>query len=162
WARVDGVVDEGDGYRVIVHVADTSSPVRLVGSLARSVGALLLLEAGEAPEDIGPRSEVWAAAAGFGVLSLSASHVYSKSRGGVNVHQGTALGPDALATTLALFCAVRGVKPGKAAAHLSPTPREAFDEAWRVIDSNRALLHKLRESPELLEDGVFELEAPKG
>jgi hypothetical protein len=80
----------------------------------------------------------------------------------VSVHQGTALGPDALATTLALFCAVRGIKPTKAASHLSPTPREAFDEACRTIDSNRALIQKLRESPELLEDGVFELEAPKG
>src|SRR5581483_5623917 len=158
WARVDGVVDEGDGYRVLVHVADTGSPVRLVGSLVRSVGSLLLLEAGEEPEDIGARSEIWAGAAGLGVLALSASHVYSKSCGGVNVHQGTALGPDALATMLALFCAVRGIKPGKASAHLSPTPKEAFEEAWRTIDSNRALVKKLRASPELLADGVFELE----
>src|SRR5581483_6891248 len=71
-------------------------------------------------------------------------------------------GPDALATMLALFCAVRGIKPGKASAHLSPTPKEAFEEAWRTIDSNRALVKKLRASPELLADGVFELEAPKG
>lgn len=162
WARVDGVVDEGDGYRVLVHVADTASPVRLVGSLVRGVGSLLLLEAGEKPDDIGPRSEIWAGAAGLGVLALSASHVYSKSCGGVNMHQGTALGPDALATMVALFCAVRGIKPGRASAHLSPTPKEAFEEAWRTIDSNRALVKKLRESPELLADGVFELEAQKG
>jgi hypothetical protein len=163
WSRVDGVLDEDDGYRVLVHVADTTSPARLVGSLARSVGALLSCEAGEAQDaDIAARSEVWAAAAGFGVLLLSSAHVYSKSCGGVSVHQGTMLDVDALATMLALFCAVRGIKPSKAAAHLGPTPREAFDEAWRLVDSNRELVRKLRETPELLEDGVFELEPPKG
>ncbi len=163
WSRVDGVIDEDEGYRVLVHVADTGSPVRLVGSLARSVGALLSCESGVAQDgDIGARSEVWAGAAGFGVLLLSASHVYSKSCGGVNVHQGTMLDVHALATMLALFCAVRGIKPSKAATHLGPTPREAFDEAWRVVDSNRELVRKLRETPELLEDGVFDLEPPKG
>ena len=51
----------------------------------------------------------------------------ANSCGGVNMHQGTALGPDALGAMLALFCAVRGIKPGKATAHLSPTPKEAFE-----------------------------------
>jgi hypothetical protein len=163
WSRVDGVLDEDDGYRVLVHVADTGSPARLVGSLARSVGALLSSEAGVAQDaDIGARSEVWASAAGFGVLLLSASHVYSKSCGGVNVHQGTTLDVETLAMMLALFCAVRGIKPGVAAKHLGPTPKEAFEEAWRTVDSNRELVRKLRETPELLTDGVFELEPPKG
>lgn len=163
WSRVDGVLDEDEGYRVLVHVADTASPARLVGSLARSVGALLCCEAGGAQDEhIAARSEVWAGAAGFGVLLLSASHVYAKSCGGVSVHQGTMLDVEAQATMLALFCAVRGIKPSKAAGHLGPTPREAFDEAWRLVDSNRELVRKLREAPELLEDGVFDLEPPKG
>jgi len=163
WSRVDGVLDEEDGYRVLVHVADTGTPARLVGSLARSVGALLSSEAGVPQDaDTAVRCEVWAGAAGFGVLLLGAAHVYSKSCGGVNVHQGTALDVDALATMLALFCAVRGIKPGKATSHLAPTPREAFDEAWQLVDSNRELVRKLREAPELLVGGAFELEPPKG
>lgn len=163
WSRVDGVMDEGDGYRVVVHVADTGTPARLVGSLARSVGALLSCEAGVEPDaDIGPRSEVWACAAGFGVLLLGAAHVYSKSCGGVNMHQGTALDVDALGAMLALFCAVNGIKPAKAAKHLQPTAREAFDEAWRLVDSNPELVRKLKKTPELLVGGAFELEPPKG
>lgn len=166
-ARVDGVLDEGDGYRVLLHVGDTGSPARLVGSLARGVGAVVACEAGEPltqppGEDTGARSEVWAAATGFGVLLLGASHVYAKSCGGVSVHRGTALDTDALAVLLALFCAVRGIKPALAEPHLGPTQREAFDEARRLVGDNAELVRKLRESPELLEDGVFELERPKG
>jgi hypothetical protein len=163
WSRVDGVLDEGDGYRVLVHVLDTSNPVRLVGCLARGVGAVLLCEAGEEQdEDVGARSEVWAAASGLGICLLNASHVYTKGCGGVSIHQSTALDVHALAMMLALFCAVRGIKPRVVRAHLQPTQREAFDEAVRIVSSNDDLVDKLRDTPELLEDGIFELAPPKG
>jgi hypothetical protein len=163
WSRLDGALDEGDGYRVLVHVADTGNPVRLTTALARGAGAVLLAEAGEEPDgDLGARSEIFAVAAGLGVLLLNGSHVFSKGCGGVNVHSGTALSPDELALALALFCAVHGKKKGEAREHLAPTQREAFDAAWAWVASNKRLVAALRTAPETLVDGIFPMEETKG
>jgi hypothetical protein len=161
--RLDGVVDEGDRYRVLVHVADTANPARLTSALARGVGALLLCEAGEEQdEDIGARSEVWATAAGLGSLLLGGAHVFAKSCGGVRVHQGTALSLEELSFLAALFCKVNDVKPARLRANVPPTQREAFDEAWSIVEANDKLVNTLRRTPELLVDGVFTLEGSKG
>ena len=162
-ARLDGVVDEGHRYRALVHVQDTANPARLTTALARSVGAVLLCEAGEEQDqDVGAKSEVWAAAAGLGPLLLNGAHVFAKSCGGVRVHQGTALSLEELSFMTALFCRVNKLDPRKARGALPPTQREALDEAVELVDANEKLVRTLRRTPELLADGVFELEAPKG
>lgn len=161
--RIDGVADEGNGYRVTVHVADTASPARLTAALSRGVGALLLCEAGEEQDrDVGARSEVWAAAAGLGPMLLGGAHVVTKSCSGLRVHRGTALSLEELSFLVALFCSVNAEKPGRLRANLAPMQREAFGAAWSVVRANAALVRTLRDTPELLVDGVFTLEGSKG
>lgn len=161
--RIDGVVDEGNRYRVMVHLADTATPARLTAALARSVGALLLCEAGEEQDrDIGARSEVWAAAAGLGPMLLGGAHVVSKSCSGLRVHRGTALSLEELSFLVSLFCRVSDDKPSTLRPHLAPMQREAFDGAWSIVRANAALVRTLRDTPELLVDGLFTLEGSKG
>jgi hypothetical protein len=78
------------------------------------------------------------------------------------MHQGTFLGVEELATLLALYTRVHGVKPSAARAHLETTQREAFDVALRWVDSNDALVEALRDAPHTLSDGVFAMEPTKG
>ncbi len=163
-ARLDGVAHVGSGYRLPLAMADTGTPARMVASLARGVGAMILAEAGEEPDasEVGVRSELAAAASGMGLLLLAASHVYQKSCGGVHVHQGTALGVAETAVLVALFCGQHEIRPARARAHMEATQREAFDEAWAWMESNRELARALREEPESVAEGAFKLARPRG
>lgn len=145
-----------DGYRVIVAVNDVANPDVLTTSLARSVGALVLHEAGLEAEP--GDEEIAATACGFGVLLASGAAVWAKSCGGLRMAQATALSVEETAVTLALFAAVHGVKSGAARAHLGATQREALDLAEAWVESNPLLVETLRDRPELLESGAFSME----
>jgi hypothetical protein len=163
-AAYDGVVDIDDGYRVMVKVADVSNPVLLTTSLARSIGSMVLVEAGEevSSREAAIASELAATMCGFGVLLLAGSAVYTKACGGLRMHAATVMSVPELALSLALFLRVHDVDTGKARAHLETTQREAFAEALRWVDSNEALVTALRDRPLELADGLFVIEPVRG
>lgn len=159
-----GVVETADGYGVLVHVSDTGDPTLLTTSLTRSVGRLVLFEAGD---DVDPRlegeaSELTAVACGLGLLLLNGSCVYKKGCGGMKRHQGTFLGTEELAFALALFVRATGAKPGAVRRHLEVTQREAWDAALAWVDGQPKLVKTLTDAPERLTDGVFTLESKRG
>ena len=166
-AAHDGVAELDEGYRVDVKVTDVGNPMILTTSLARSVGALVLAEAGE---EIDARSspasratsEIAATVCGFGVLLVSGAAVYTKACGGLRMHTATHLPLEDLTVALALFVRVHELKPSAARAHLETTQCEAFDEAMRWVDSNEAIVTALRDRPEDLTDGLFTIEPVRG
>ncbi len=160
----DNVIELDDGYIVEVATADVGNGVLITTNLARSVGALVLMEAGEElnPGEVGALSELAAVATGFGLLLLGGSHVYGKSCGGVRVHQATNHNLEELAVAVALFVREHDLKPSRARAHLETTQKEAFDDALVWVDSNPEIVATLRTQPHLLADGIFTIEATKG
>ncbi|MEO6419108.1 MAG: hypothetical protein ABIP39_06860, partial [Polyangiaceae bacterium] len=160
----DNVIELDDGYIVEVATTDVGHGVLLTTNLARSIGALVLMEAGEEvdPRELGALSELAAVATGFGVILLGGAHVYGKSCGGVRVHQATALGLEEVAVALALFVREHDHKASRARAHLETTQKEAFDEALVWLDSNPEIIASLRTAPQLLADGIFTVEPTKG
>ncbi len=158
------VIPMDQGYGVVVDVRDAGSPVTLTTTLARSVGTLVLAEGGEevSPDEVGPVSEVCAAALGLGLLLLNGAAVYAKGCGGIKLHRATHLTVEESAATLALFCRVYEHEPRRVKKHLEVTQAEAFDEALAWVDSNPVIVAQLRDTPELLEAGAFELLPPKG
>ncbi len=157
------VDDLDDRYRVSVAAKDVAHPVLLASSLARAVGGLVLLEAGEVAGDVGPAaSEIAAAMCGFGVLLAAGSAVWAKSCGGLTMAQATALSVEEAAVILALFIAVHGHSAADARRHLDATQREAFDHAVEWTESNPLLVETLRDWPALLEGGAFDIEPTRG
>jgi hypothetical protein len=158
-----GVQELQDGYRVVVATTDVGNPDVLTTSLARSVGALALLEAGEAGEEADPaEAEIVAVACGFGVLLANGAAVWAKSCGGLRMAQATVLGVEELSVALALFVAIHGTRPSEARSSLGATQREALDLAEAWVESNPLLVETLRERPALLEAGVFDIEPIRG
>jgi hypothetical protein len=159
-----GAVETRGGYGVIVNVLDAGEPTLLTTSLARSIGRLVLFEADEDVDarDEGALAELTAVACGFGVILLEGACVYKKGCGGMRRHQATFLSVEELAFALALFVRATEKKASVAKRHLSVTQREAFDAALEWVDGQPKLVRALREAPETLSDGVFELEAKKG
>jgi hypothetical protein len=159
-----GAIETDRGYAVVVDVRDVAEPSLLVASLARSAAGIVLAE-GEVdlPEgDVPAASEVLATAMGFGVILAQGACVYKKGCGGMRMHRGTHLGVDEHAVLLALFTRVEGKKPSAARSHLDTTQAEAFDEALKWVDSNHELVERLRDDPELLVDGLFEMKKSAG
>jgi hypothetical protein len=157
------VAEVEDGYRVFIAVTDVANPDVLTTSLARSVGALVLHEAGEDCEDgAAPESEIAAVACGLGVLLTGGSAVWAKSCGGLRMAQATVLPVEEMAVALALFVAVHGVKHSAAQAQLGATQREAFDLALAWTESNPLLVEALRDRPEILASGLFQMEPVRG
>jgi hypothetical protein len=156
-----GAVQElEDGYRVVVATTEVGNPDVLTTSLARSVGALALLEAGEEADPA--EAEIVAVACGFGVLLANGAAVWAKSCGGLRMAQATVLGVEELSVALALFVAVHGTRPSEARSSLGATQREALDLAEAWVESNPLLVETLRERPALLEAGVFDIEPIRG
>ncbi len=154
------VIELEDGYRVEVAATDVGNPDVLSASLARSVGALVLHEAGE---PVGAEtSEIAAVVCGFGVLLLNGSAVWAKSCGGLRMAQATVLPVEEIAVALALFAAVHGYKVSEARRHLGATQREAFDAAQDWVESNPLLMESLRDRPARLESGTLDLEPVRG
>ena len=84
-----GAVETPDGYAVVVAASDVGQQKLLTASLARSMGRLVLFEAGEEvdPRVEGPISELTAVACGLGVILLSGACVYKKGCGGMKNHE---------------------------------------------------------------------------
>jgi hypothetical protein len=157
-------VETDDGYMAVLAASDAGDNTVLTASLARSVGRIVLFEAGEDvdPRDEGPLSELTAVACGLGTILLNGASLYKKGCGGVKRHQATFLSVEELALAVALFVRVTDAKPGKVRKHLEVTQREAFDNALSWIDDQPKLVKALADEPETLEDGVFVLEEKKG
>lgn len=157
-------VETDDGYAVVLASSDVGEPKLLTASLARSMGRLVLFEAGEEvdPRVEGALSELTAVACGLGVILLNGACVYKKSCGGMRRHQGTFLGVEELALACALFVRVTDRKPGSVRRHLEVTQREAFDVALDWVDGQPKLVRALTNEPSTLEDGVFAFEQKKG
>ena len=159
-----GAVETVDGYAVTVASGDVGEPKLLTASLARSMGRLVLFEAGEQvdPRVEGALSELTAVACGLGVILLNGAALYKKGCGGVRRHQGTFLGVEELALACALFVRVTDRKPSSVRRHLDVTQREAFDIALGWLDGQPKLVRTLAKDPESLADGIFALEEKKG
>jgi hypothetical protein len=159
-----GAVETVDGYAVLLATADVGEPKLLTASLARSMGRLVLFEAGEEidPRVEGALSELTAVACGLGILLLSGAALYKKSCGGMRRHQGTFLGVEELALACALFVRTTDRKPGSVRRHLEVTQREAFDAALDWVDGQPKLVRALTKDPASLADGIFSLEEKKG
>jgi hypothetical protein len=157
------VVSLDEGYGVVIDVRDAGNPLTLTAALARSVGTVVLAEAGEevVEEDLGAVSEVCATVLGFGLILLNGSAVYAKGCGGVKLHRATHLSVAEHAGLLALFCRVYEHEPRRVKKHLEVTQAEAFDAALAWVDSNPLVIAQMRETPEILESGAFELSPPK-
>ncbi len=154
------VAELEDGYRVVVSATDVGSADVLSTSLARSVGALVLHEAGE---HVGAEaSEIAATVCGFGVLLLNGSAVWAKSCGGLRMAQATVMPAEEMAVALALFVAVHDHKVSHARKHLGATQREAFDVAQDWVESNPLLMESLRERPERLAAGAIDFDPVRG
>jgi hypothetical protein len=160
----DCLTDTADGYLMDVNVADAGNPTLLVTTLARSIGALVLAEAGEEvdPDDLGVMSEIAAVASGFGVLLHQGSYVYGKSCGGARVHQATSLSVEELGVLLALFVRYHDLKASSARRHLDVTQKEAFDCAMEWVDANESLVAALRDRPAEVAEGYVELSPVRG
>jgi len=148
------------GYRVSVPVTHLGNPDVLTASLARSVGAIVLHEAGEPGE--GKTSEIAAVMCGFGVLLANGAAIWGKSCGGLRMVQATVLTVDELAVALAIFAAVHRRKASQAREHFGATQREAFDLAHDWVESNPMLIDVLRARPAMLEAGLFDMEPVRG
>jgi hypothetical protein len=154
-------VEELDAhYRVVVSTNDVANADVLATSLARSIGALVLLETDE-PVSAG-ESELAAVACGFGVLLLNGAAVWAKSCGGLRMAQATSLSVEEMGVALALFAAVHEYKPSEARKHLGATQRAAFETAQDWVDSNPWLIESLRDAPHRLETGGIDLEPVRG
>jgi hypothetical protein len=149
-----------DGYRVMVSASDLGNADVLATSLARSIGSLVLLEAGEPLE--ADASEIAAVACGFGVLLANGASVWAKSCGGLRMAQATMLPVEQIAVALALFVAIDGRGSAGARRHLGATQREAFELAWDWVESNPLTIESLRDEPRRLESGVLDLEPVRG
>jgi hypothetical protein len=160
----DRVVERGEAYVIELPTQAVAHPVVLTATLARSVGTIVLAEAGEevGARELGGMSELSAIASGFGVLVASGGHVYGKSCGGARISKHTHLALEETAIALALFAELHGVKPSAVKTHLETTQRAAFVEAHDWVTSNPTLVTQLRTRPEMLEAGMFQCEETKG
>ena len=149
-----------DGYRVFVSSADVSQPDVLAASLARSIGALVLHEAGETAG--AGTSEIAAIVCGFGVLLANGASVWAKACSGLRMAQATVLSVEEVTVALALFAAVHECPASPVRKHLGVTQREALDVAQDWVDSNPMLVESLRDRPEALASGAFDLEPVRG
>jgi hypothetical protein len=157
-AGASNVTETDHGYVIDLNVADVGHATVLTTALARSIGEIVVHEAGE---DIAVRAEIAAVASGFGVLLANGAYIYGKSCGGARVVQATRLSVEELTHLLALFARQHEMKPSHARAELDTTAREAFDLALAWVDSNREISVALREHPASIAAGYFKIQPIK-
>jgi hypothetical protein len=155
-----GVEETSGGYRVVLEAPALHHLDALAASLARAMGALVLLEVNE--DASAARSEVAAIVCGFGVLVANGAAVWSKSCGGLRMARSTALSVEEAAVGLALFAALHGERPSKARKYLGTTQREAFAVACEWVESNDELVEQLRDRPSTLVGSAIALEPVRG
>ena len=157
--------DDGDSWVLQVPEAELRHPVVLTTNLARSLAYVFLVETREPEEVIEPPLDVTAdlaaVALGLGTLMLQGSYIYAKSCSGPSVGRVTSLSVGELAVAFALFVAIGEHKPRHARAELSATQQVLFDEAARLVEANRPLVHALRTRPEDIARGAFVFDTPQ-
>ncbi len=156
---VERLLDAGDTWQVNVLPGEAAQPVALSSALCRALALAVLREADAPPTHLNAdlAVDLTAVALGFGVLLLEGSHIYRKSCGGPSIARSTALGPTEVALVLALAAAVNEQPVRSVNKYLSPTQSEAFAEAKAWADSNAPLVQALRQDPERVARGGFEL-----
>ncbi|MEO7108910.1 MAG: hypothetical protein ABI183_00615 [Polyangiaceae bacterium] len=154
------VTETDHGYVIDLNVADVGHATVLTTALARSIGEIVVHEAGEeiAARAIAVRAEIAAVASGFGVILANGAYIYGKSCGGARVVQATRLSLEEHTHLLALFLRHHDIKPSLARSELDTTAREAFDAALIWVDSNREIATALREHPASLAAGYFKIQ----
>ncbi len=155
--NASNVTELEHGYMIDLNVSDVGHATVLTTALARSIGEIIVHEAGEeiAARAIAVRAEIAACASGFGVLLANGAYIYGKSCGGARVVQATRLSVEEHSHLLALFLRQHEIKPSVARSELDPTAREAFDLALAWVDSNREIASALRDHPASLAKGYF-------
>jgi hypothetical protein len=159
------LVDEGDTWLLQVPDVEVLNPVVLTTNAARALGHVFLRETQpegrpiDEPVDV--TAELAAVCLGFGVLLLEGSHIYQKSCGGPRIGKVTLLGAPELALATALFVQVGGHRARAARKEMSDDQRATFDAANAWAESNRELVDQLRDHPEALVDGKFEVAEAK-
>ncbi len=155
-------LSEVDGrYVVPLTQGALSNSISLTTALARSAGALVLAEAGEA-YDLGGDAELAAVACGLGPLLLNGAAVYAKGCGGLTFHQATELDVGELGFATAVFVNRFDHKTGKLRDLLPVTQKEAFDSAIHWLNVQTDLNESLRQRPALLATGLFEFREKSG
>jgi hypothetical protein len=156
---VERLTDAGEHWQVNVLPTEVRDPVALSSALCRAIALAVLREADAPPSEL-PLDlavDLTAVELGFGVLLLEGSHIYRKSCGGPSIARVTALDPSELSLAVALSAAVHEQPLRAVSKHLSATQQAAFAEAKVWADSNAALVLLLRENPERVAAGQFEL-----
>lgn len=157
--------DDGQSWVLQVPEAELRHPVVLTTNLARSLAYVFLVETRVPDEVIEPPLDVTAdlaaVALGLGTLMLQGSYIYAKSCSGPSIVRVTSLSVGELAIAFALFVANGEHKPRQARAHLSATQQVLFDEATRLVEAHRPLVHTLRTRPEDVARGAFVLDTPQ-
>lgn len=153
------LIDEGDGWLLMVPAAVAGHGVALTTHVAQALGRIFLTETSEdgrsLEQPVGVTAEIAGVALGFGALLLQGSYVYQKSCGGPRVARLTELSTPELAVLLALFIRLGERKSRAAHRALDPTQQAAFAEGLAWVDANRALIDLLRRDPERVGRGDF-------
>lgn len=154
------LIDEGEGWRLVVPAAVVGHAVALATHVAQALGRIFLAETSERESDVeeplGVSAELAATALGFGALLFEGSYAYQKSCGGPRVARFTELSTPELAVALALFARLGDHSARRAAKALSATQQAAFSEALAWVDANRALVDLIANDPERVARGDFE------
>jgi hypothetical protein len=155
------LVDEGESWRLQLLEAELRHPVVLTTNVARSLGYVFLIETKDEHEVLQPpvdiTADMTAVALGLGALMLQGSYIYTKSCGGPSVGKVTKMTCPELAVAFAAFISRGGHPVRKALKELDTTQRTLLEEAYALLDSNRAIVQALRNDPSRLVDGDFEL-----
>jgi hypothetical protein len=148
-------------YIVPITAGTLSTSIALTTALARSAGALVLAEAGEAYER-GADAELAAVACGLGPILLNGASVYGKGCGGLTFHQATELHVGELGFATAVFVNRFDHSARKLRDLLPVTQSEAFDTATDWLNAQADLSDNLRQRPALLATGLFEFREKTG
>ncbi len=74
----------------------------------------------------------------------------------------TTLPVEELSLALAVYCHLHSVNARAVRPHLDVTPRSHFDEACLWAKSNAGLVSKMRDAPEALASGAYDLNEARG
>ncbi|HEY5959134.1 MAG TPA: hypothetical protein VIV60_21400 [Polyangiaceae bacterium] len=151
------LVDLGNSWRVQIPDAELKHPLLLTTNLARALGMIFLVETRSPTHPTYPNPDVTAELVGtllgFGALLLSGAHVYSKSCGGPQIRQLTALGCPELALATVLFANRQQQDLRPMRKELEVTQRAALQEAEDWLKDRPAILKHFATAPERLERG---------
>ena len=143
-----------DAYRVDVLLSRASSPTSLTSFLATALARIHVEKTGGLTEFAASERagicELHAIGLGFGVLLANASHMFSKSCGGVRVQRATALSVMECCLALALFIGEPGRNVSGFTSFLDPTQRDAYADAKMWVASNQRLVRRLYREPSVV------------